>query len=100
LVSERKFTTLEKDREISIKKRSFYFLEISHVIIFVFFCDKKDIGKISHGESPSAKLTHLLALLHNKMKCCFVLREKDCGNESCRIWKCEGFKYLVRNNVI
>ena len=97
LVSEREmeYISLEKDKDILNRDRSFYFLEVSHVIIFVFFCDKKEINKISHGESPSSELTHLLDLLKHKKKCCFVFKEKGCEMGS--IWfghaKGEGIKY-------
>jgi hypothetical protein len=99
LVSEREseYTSLEKDKDILNRDRSFYFLEKSHVIIFVFFCDKKELKKISHAESCSSELTHLLDVLKHKTKCCFVLKEKGCEMSS--VWfghiKGEGIKYEV-----
>jgi hypothetical protein len=100
LVSERETEYLsvkdkEKDKDILNRNRSFYFLEVSHVIIFVFFCDKKELNKISHSESPSSELTYLLDLLKHKMKCYFIFKEKGCEMSS--VWfghaKGEGLKY-------
>jgi len=76
LVSDRNYYSLVRDPDIRITDRSFYFLEKSHVIVFIFFCDKRDKSKIFQGESAAAELTHLLTCLKNKIKCCFILREK------------------------
>jgi hypothetical protein len=97
LVSQREseYTSTEKDTDILNRDRSFYFLEKSHVIIFIFFCDKKELNKISHAESCSSEITHLLDTLTHKIKCCFVFKEKGCQMSS--VWfghvKGEGIKY-------
>ena len=78
LVSDRNYDSLVRDPDIRVTDRSFYFREKSHVIVFIFFCDKRDKSKIFHGESTAAELTHLLTCLKNKVKCCFILREKGC----------------------
>lgn len=63
LVSDRNYDSLVRVPDIRVTDRSFYFHEKSHVIVFIFFCDKRDKNNIFHGESAAAELTHLLTCL-------------------------------------
>ena len=55
--------------------KSFHYLEESHVVIFIFYCDK---GKeIAHNESPSIEISRLIYKT-NKKNCCFVLKDNNC----------------------
>jgi hypothetical protein len=78
LVKERLYRPKKKDEMQSTywTLKSFHYLKESHVVIFIFFCDR---GKeVAHNESPSIEIAHLIYKT-DKISCCFVLIDNNCN---------------------
>src|SRR6266540_2736390 len=54
LVSQRNYYELYSENDEYVAEKSFYFLRKSNILIFIFFCDRREENKIAHGESPAA----------------------------------------------